>query len=485
MDSVGFPPVLSYAVRENMGIRVAFAVLIALLAPAVHGQFSFLEPIELEDCLLTDARAYMVLPPRPAGSGQTTWMQWSGSGRYLLMLEMGPRITPADVDRAARGGAPSQMRLDLLSWDRETGRSVSCGRLPEGFLPSNLQFFAGTDLGVGSYSEEVPAPSGRGPATNRTVLVFLDAASGRLTRTPLSMFPKDEMPVAHLVASPKAPRVLVVQYAVPPYVKDDPSPRLMQTAVSSLDPQGKLTPSIDLGGRFAKVVWHREGEIAEVFYYRHGTGSPPVQESFGFDMRTGRKLSEFERSPVAAAAPPFQLVGKSATSGTRTFPSYWLKSVAPSEVPEALVAARADQISLSPTSDAVAILDKGVVTVRLLAPFAKEAFLQAKAMADRMKAMSYGKQVAVGLLMFAADNGDRLPSAAEYGDGAIGKYLKDKGLGGGFVYMMSGGFMSDIRNPAEAVMGYVPGPGGYAWVHADGHVVWKTDPPKPPLAKAA
>ena len=105
----------------------------------------------------------------------------------------------------------------------------------------------------------------------------------------------------------------------------------------------------------------------------------------------------------------------------------------------------------------------------------KELFLNALNAADRMKAVMNAKQVALGIIMYAGDHDDLYPSSQEDIGKLIDPYLKNQGIFSGFVYSYGGGLASDMKNPAQTTIGYMPGPGGRAVVYADGHVKWQPD----------
>lgn len=72
------------------------------------------------------------------------------------------------------------------------------------------------------------------------------------------------------------------------------------------------------------------------------------------------------------------------------------------------------------------------------------------------------------------DNEQRLPSASEFAD-AIKPYLPDSGkILDSFVYLAPAERLTDIQDPAETRLGYIPTPPeGHVIVFADGHVKWK------------
>lgn len=82
------------------------------------------------------------------------------------------------------------------------------------------------------------------------------------------------------------------------------------------------------------------------------------------------------------------------------------------------------------------------------------------------------KQVAVGLMIYAADYEDNLPANDGDINSKLGPYLKNNELLSGFTYTFGGGSLVDVERPAETEIGYIDGPGGRAAIYADGHAKW-------------
>ena len=82
-------------------------------------------------------------------------------------------------------------------------------------------------------------------------------------------------------------------------------------------------------------------------------------------------------------------------------------------------------------------------------------------------------------MMCSQDNDDNFPPAGDGLKDTLTPYIKNASTFPGFVYTLNGGPVKDIKDPATTMMGYIPGPGGYAVVYADGHVQWTTELPTP------
>lgn len=135
--------------------------------------------------------------------------------------------------------------------------------------------------------------------------------------------------------------------------------------------------------------------------------------------------------------------------------------------------------SLSPTGDAALyITADGAAMVRSLVPVDIGLVTQARETAFRTTLLHWGKQIGQAIHMFATDNDERLPAPNEFAD-SLKEYIHEENalwlqL---FQYTHTGGSLNGIDNPSEAMLGYLPGPGGFAVVYADGHTQWKSGAP--------
>jgi prepilin-type processing-associated H-X9-DG protein len=91
--------------------------------------------------------------------------------------------------------------------------------------------------------------------------------------------------------------------------------------------------------------------------------------------------------------------------------------------------------------------------------------------AARAETLSKAKQVALGLMMLAADNDDTISADFKLSD--LAPYLRNNSILEGFVMVFTGGSLRDVKDPANTVLGYTEGPGGRAVAYMDGHVKWE------------
>lgn len=439
-----------------------------------------------EDFLLTEKQAYLVLPPQAAGHGQTALFQWSPTGRFLLMVRATPMASPALIKGVFQGQRPPEPKWMLSSWDRTNGKTTDLGNLLDHDLFNSIKWFPGTDVGITVVDVFKPRIPGVPDSDFRTEILHFDLGRGVVRPFPV---PSSGIPhFVQLKVAPRAKKILAVVTEMPPAVQPGAQRPTSRSRTFLIDATGRFSNVLhEEAGSLNEVRWAGNGDIAELrFTQRHADGSFQ-RRTWAYDTAKGVAIVNSESLPDAPEGPDQAgeievLVVPSQTQvGTvkRTYRSVWLKSLKQVEQGEYLLAARADFAMLSPQSDAVAILDQGVVTVRMLAPVSLEAFHQARAAAKRTELMNQAKQVATGLHIYAADtDDDRFPSQEEFSSGVLSPYLKYDSLLQGFVYTFKGGSINSIENPVGTMIGYVAGPGGFAVAYADGHVKWLPELPK-------
>ena len=462
------------------------AVAIGFLAAFVQGGVSN-QPSE-EDFVLTEKNAYLLLPPVAVGSGQASMIGWSPTGRYLLVSQSSPTMTPSLIKGALQGSPPPEISQTLLWWDKETSRTISLGSL-KGLTPfSPLQWLAGSNVAIGIYDEAIPSAK-EDDSRLRVVLVVADLGTGQFRRTTLGEWNEPEG-YFKLDFSPTLPKALI-SYIYAPMKKNAAGVRPeSRVTLWTIDANLRQSSRVDAGpGALVQVMWHEGGQVAKLSLARFEERERK-DRTVDFDLRTNQMLPQSAGSrpyrPSEVEAPLRVTITPSQTTAgtiTRRHPAAWIESVKPTEQSVALLSPKSQTAALSPTNDAVAYEQDGIVMVRQLVVVPKELFFQARDTARKAIVMNQAKQVGLALLIFAADNDDKLPGPEQMPD-CLKQYLQNEALMQGFQYTFGGGSLESIKNPAETAIGYIPGPGGFAWLYGDGHVVWKTEPPKPPTQRA-
>lgn len=232
-----------------------------------------------------------------------------------------------------------------------------------------------------------------------------------------------------------------------------------------------------------RIVWSADG--AEPYVEAPGEGDAKVYYAF-----FGSELAPMQQAPELYSAlrgrvepaPRMELVAQQAALAHGTARaaarSLWLE--VPEPDPKAkplpgLVCGDAVEGWLSPSADAALyITADGAAFIRGIVPVDPALVTEARDRAMRATVLSWSKQIGQALVMFAADNQDRLPPPAEFAD-KLKLYLRDDptGMLQLFQYTCTADSLDGMANPGEAILGYLPGPGGMAVVYADGHAAWK------------
>jgi prepilin-type processing-associated H-X9-DG protein len=426
--------------------------------------------------------AYSVLPPEAVVPFGATYMEWSPTGRYLMVFQSRPRAkTSHFVDAIAGRETPSSAAW-VTVWDRLTGRTQDYGLVdamfPGGFELSPQGVFnwiPGSDVGLLPSSETEwiePKTPQESAAPHVLQLYKLDLAAGSLNR--FRIVGKAAGAASNLAVeiSPTG-SLFVVQNRVS-------APRALESHAWTISKSNAASPAVQLEeGHWSFRQWCGNGEIAELTGWHRQTGAPPVRKTLYFDLRQN-SIVTFVRPPDPYRPPAGPEIAVRRTPGRTEAGTaradhgvWWLASAIPSEYPVTLLSADAQAAALAPSADAVAILDRGVVTVRAIAKITKAAWEQGY----RQWVIQNAKQAALAFLMYAADYDDLLPSLDTFQGGAVEPYTKDTAVLRGFNFRLGGANMNNLQNPAGTILGFVPGPGGFAVAYADGHVRWQTDKP--------
>ncbi|MDX2064937.1 MAG: hypothetical protein SFX74_04255 [Fimbriimonadaceae bacterium] len=133
-------------------------------------------------------------------------------------------------------------------------------------------------------------------------------------------------------------------------------------------------------------------------------------------------------------------------------------------------------VAVSPNARFVAYATEGVTLLRALQPIDTALVEQLAERAAQNHAMSDAKQVATAFMMYAGDYNDTLPSNAAGWQDNVNPYLRNREAAGKFVYMFSGGSLSDVKNPSQTILGFIATKTGRAVAYADSSVKWVPNP---------
>lgn len=435
------------------------------------------DPFDPASFVLTEKWAYSVLPPVAVVPKDAVSVQWSSTGKYLLIGVKEPSLSPGFV-RGILSGQPSPKPSEsYYVWDKASGRTTKIGAIPN-LYDESRRFLAieGTD----SMAAVVEAISpGIGSKESRLEVALIDLANARLKR--IVPFPNEDNSFVQIFRAPKRWGLVAAQT-----VAGHGPERVPSISVALMNSDGRVLkrlalPNASLNG----VQWHRNGDLVR---FRISSRGPAgiLQTTPTFDLSQGGQPVDADPGPMDGINTPEPdlealILGVTTKTGvveTRLFTA-WLRSTKPTERTEVMLQANAQKIELAPTQDAVAMIDNGVATVRQLVELPIEAYLRLKNNAERSRAVLNAKMVGTALHMYAADNNDAFPDRDQWANGdSVYPYLKNRDILNGFVYTFAGGSVSNVANPSGTMVGYIPCAGGYAVTFVDSSVRWMPELPK-------
>ncbi len=450
-------------------------LLLVLLAPAAFAQRQ-----PEQSLVLTASRALMLLEPRTAVSQNALNLSVSPSGRYLVAVQEVPSERPLELGKPAPG--PKVKRIVI--WDSTTGATREIP-LPMDVIAGQvfLRWIAGTEkLLVSTPMDviEVSAPGaaqGHPPMLQRlTEWQILDAQSGLMKK----------------VFSDDGRSNKVIQIAVSPV---SPIAVKVETLFGRSGPQTDSTVSLQtmrIDGSWGNTVklprvivnsgaigWSPDGRTfqLEVQTLPDG-GDAPTPRVLKFDPATGSYEdvlgpvpSYDKKEPERDVKVTYDVTPLENFPAKRTLATWWLTSTTETEHGKAVIAEHAMGAFLAQGDKFVAYIVNGTVFTRQIVELTLAQYEQMRDGAARAETLSKAKQVALGLMMLAADNDDTISADFKLSD--LAPYLRNNSILEGFVMVFTGGSLRDVKDPANTVLGYTEGPGGRAVAYMDGHVKWE------------
>lgn len=472
--------------------------LLALCSPSVLGQLSAAgaapDPSLLNlDWIDGPKNAFIVMPNIDVAHGKVRILSWTPDGHKLFFTFSPNQILGTDsfnlVEQALLGQlTPAPFNTVLAEWDDQSKKTEVIHDFGLEEFENLTQLDWLKDKATAFVTVRAADRVNQKIVGYHTELWRLASSSNSFQKLELP-YPNSE--VEEVDPNPVASDV-VVKLLVGPSIRDgvpanapggnDPNFNSPLVEVSLLlDSSGNVKQ--ELAGGNWNPVWTQTGEL----YGESAVRASPKSGSkvtVKYWAVAAKKLVEVPKPSslwtAPKADPEFDTAIGSATEGEgtakRTVATYWLKCKAKVQMPDLRLATSLDRGSLylAPENRAVAIITKSGMNVRLLYPV-DDALRNRLVVLARTKAMQKGKQMALGLIMFASDNDDNLPSSNQLG--MLDPYLKDSSVMDGFNYQPPGNLnMNQWQSPAETVMGTVSGPGGQAVVYGDGHVKWQDGP---------
>lgn len=424
------------------------------------------------------------MPPETIAGSAVRELTWSDDGKYLFAARMdvgSASQIQKMVDGRQKPGESGESSLVFYSMnDRKATVVWHAPALSAELL--EVQWFTGSDTAVAVIEERLRTIDPKEPNPTREVVLFIDARTG-LAQPIFSVDQNQGEPGIYVRMSPSKPMgILGVQTITTDSQNGgDSKRRTVHFQYRVLLANGSLKAAYDFNSGVSIGGWLQDGSSVIATAFGFDDKGKLWRSPKLLDVATGT-LTNSTTKPARYEAPatnpqPIKIgPGEGAASTkqkSRSLRPTWLSNDADDE--HALVISDASTVILSPTLTGVAYISQGVAMVRPIIQIPKELFLQALKAEERTALLSRAKQVALGLLMYASDMDDMLPSNKADIANLIAPYLKNSSLTEGFVYSFQGGLMSDVESPAETIMGYIGGSGGRAMIYLDGHVKWQAD----------
>lgn len=456
--------------------RLATASVLLLACPALS------QPPALESFLILKRDAVGPGPPVPI-AGSVEKAAWSSDGRYVLAIRNEFKITPALVKEVTTPGAaigPPPGESALILWNRDTRKLETLWMRPLGQGEvSSVAWLAGTQTAIVATNEPLPLQP-NGNLAGRTVIHRLHAP----TRTLRTLFQIEQRQFRRVAASPDRPIAAILMIGIVPRKETRSDGRVAETSlfeqsVAFAGERGEASGPFRLGEQdyISDSPWDRSGRVRITRVDR--SGQRLNAREVALDPRTGvvqpaePEENRQEPKPEVFVAVMTQQV--SASSNARSVKSLWLMAEVDGERRSSLVSGDANWGEISPKADAVIYTSRGILSMAELIRIPKEAYLAARAAAERAVTMSHAKQIGLALHMYAQDFDETFPGSGDDVVGKIRPYLGNSEFASKLVFTFPGGTIASIKEPNKTELGYVPGAGGRAIIFADGHVQWKAD----------
>lgn len=414
-------------------------MIASLLASLVCVQSPQFDPKEAEllflsksDILQSEPKSYALLMPELVSGALVFEFDWSPTGNCLL------------VQSGVMSPNPS---VKIALWDRKTRKTKEIVSTTKGASWTWLGDGSGAYLTVGETSK-----GSQGEEIWGGKLLFV-SSSGLVD--PILPFSEAATSVE---ANPKDGRVLI-------YRSDLETSKTIllgkgkQLQEFRLDPPKEVRPYM-VAWRDNKVIVHCQKQKGGFATYQ-------------LDMNNG-SLSPYAWVPgpmPAENATALQVISGPSVAKDSEIKSFLLKKGESRE--QAIITADGMEAKLSPTETDVAYAHRGFLFVRKIRSLDPSELAAVEEKWERSELMSIGKQVGTAIHIFCADNDDMLPAAAGFYS-KVEPYIKNSSMTNRFTYLLDGQKLSDIKDPASEIMGFVEGKHGRAVVYVDSHVRWES-----------
>jgi hypothetical protein len=407
---------------------------------------------------------FLPAPPEPVCGGMVERAEWSPDGRYAIAIRR--HIVSMDISPDARN---PQMETEIAVWSDAARRATTV--LTDRTADTAIESI---DWYPGSSSAFLLAAAPNEDGSRTKSLWRIDAR--RAAAAVISGVSEAE----EFAASPKLPCAFLWQ------------PVRGAVQMRPVSAAGVIGAPIRVEGAAPPVQWSKDG--GRLFFGSTAAAIERIPAAWlAYDVRKGTTASaalplDSWVAPIPKPAYQLEQAKPAGAPSADILPwaganprPLWLVQDAPKEMARLMIAVDADEFHVSPRLDAVLYANREGAFVVRLSRIDGAVLAHAREAAQRAMLLSNGKQIALGLLMYMQDHDDLYPTQDQDLKALLQPYIKNDAVFAGpngeanaFQYVYPGVASSDIKNPAETILGTIAGPGGHAVVYADGHVKWET-----------
>lgn len=420
---------------------------------------------------MLEKTAIGLLPPETVGGSYVGQAIWSPDGRLIVFTKASNFVTKQALETRQLGGATE---ISIGVWDSHTRSATYVWTGKDSLLSID---WLGPNTVIVTTSQVVPSPTQEDP--NEAFERFTCMQVNAITKKAVVLMTELNSHSLHLNISPNAPTAIMSSDI---WLANKP-PYFWLIGVGTCE---RLYLPEGCGGYF--VRWLEDGNTPCFDIYSDISGKTlaggdkwqifdPATKTFSeWTAKDAPKFySHDELTLPSAPLIALQLDTPKEYAGPK-LRSLWYEHVETGKKSRLLVAPDTDLYAMSPANDAVMYRAEGALFVRRLVSFPKDKVQAALDSVQRAELQTRAKESALAVLMFCSENYDTLPSPDGLKDKLL-PYSRHNEQLDGFVYLLNGQKIADIKNPADTILGYYPGPGGYAVTYLDGHVKWLTELP--------
>jgi hypothetical protein len=438
-------------------MRARFWLSATVIAIAGSG-YSQLNAVK--DALPLKKDAIFVLPAEQASGYQVDSSDWSSDGRYLLICRRAMDIATKDFETLFSGSDADQnvIQHEIAIYSAITGKTKVLTQV--------------ADPNVIEYTQWIPGTS--------SAVVQTRIVEGNQVRRTLSLISATGGPSGVLVPDLRAGMNGLGQSDRFRYLwfPDSSASVPGSTVIRFINDKGLLPGAATIPASGGILI---DLGVGNGLYYLTRSQGRRDPGGWRVDPATGSVERVETVPPRAARVPRVEDLSLGYTQvkieGSTDPNSAAVVQLSANDSHKSIVISTDGETpELSPHATAVSYRSRGALIVRRIVHVSLDYYNGRLKLALRERAVNEAKQVALSIIMFAADYDGKYPANDGKWKDGIGPYLRSPELASTFNYTLPGGNANSMPNPASTQLGYVDGPDGRAIAYADGHVVYVANP---------